>query len=251
MKKKILQLFNQFALKFGYRLSTAKVHVSPSADLLPVMAILKAQKGTGLTVVQVGANDGKTHDPIFEGVQKFADKVLLVEPLIELIPSLKENYENFKGEKIIEAVAIATEIGTLPFYRVNSTIRNRLLKAGNDPNLYASFDKAHVRHHLINGPIKIEKDQADKYLEKLLLPTSTLKDLFAKHQIGQVDLLQIDCEGYDWKVLSTIGSAIRPSVINLEYKHLTEVDRKALVSWLDGENYQWMIHNRDCFAFKL
>ena len=45
----------------------------------------------------------------------------------------------------------------------------------------------------------------------------TLDQLLAKHQIRQLDLLQIDAEGYDFEILKTLDfNKVKPRFINYE-----------------------------------
>ena len=49
----------------------------------------------------------------------------------------------------------------------------------------------------------------------------TLDALLAKHGIAELDLLQIDAEGYDWDVLQTLDlKKVAPRVIQMETGHL-------------------------------
>ena len=51
----------------------------------------------------------------------------------------------------------------------------------------------------------------------------TLEMLFAKHDIQQLDLLQVDAEGYDFEILKTLDfSKIKPRFINYERVLLKE-----------------------------
>lgn len=251
MKKRLLQLVNALLLKKGYRLNTAKVNVPVSADLQLVMHMLMAQKGEKLNVVQVGANDGKTHDPIYEGVQHMAHRVLLVEPQVNLIGLLKKNYESCPAEVIIEQKAIASSKGEINLFVVDELTRKRLITAGNDPSLYASFNKNHVAHHLLNSNISLKPDEIESKINAIPVETDLLSEILSQNNFTNVDLLQIDCEGYDWQVLKTIGNAVRPLVINLEYKHLSHQDKLELENWLETNRYTNFIYGRDCFAYKV
>ena len=56
-----------------------------------------------LNTVIVGANDGKTNDPIYEITLKYPSlfDMLLVEPLSSLHPTIKENYSHIYSCKVI------------------------------------------------------------------------------------------------------------------------------------------------------
>lgn len=62
------------------------------------------------------------------------------------------------------------------------------------------FEK--IRPHIITEPIQCD----------------TLANLFQKHHVTKVDLLQIDVEGYDYHVLKQVDfSRLRPLVIRMEW----------------------------------
>jgi len=64
-----------------------------------------------LNIIQVGANDGVTGDPIYKDVLKYADRALLIEPQEWLIEDLKNAYKDFSGELIVENIAIGPRGG--------------------------------------------------------------------------------------------------------------------------------------------
>src|SRR6056297_1960234 len=71
-------------------------------ELETVFLTLTAANRSDLRVVQVGANDGVTNDPVFPLFQKFARSALLIEPQSSLIPRLRDNYSGFRGDVVIE-----------------------------------------------------------------------------------------------------------------------------------------------------
>ena len=89
---------------------TKRLFLPKCTDNLGVaIAALGAQKR--LNIIQVGANDGVTGDPIYKDVIKYAQRALLVEPQEWLIEDLKKAYKDFDGELIIENVAIGCRGG--------------------------------------------------------------------------------------------------------------------------------------------
>ena len=236
-------------MKRGYKISRSTVNVPQPTDLMMVMSMLKARSGKDLNIIQVGANDGKTHDPVFEGAGLFAERIILVEPQPDLIPVLKKNYDSFKGEAIFENMAVADSEGELPIYKVDDDTRDVLLKGGVDPSIYASFSREHVVRHLSSSWLNWSAEEADKHIVSVPVPTLPLKELIEKHNMTEPDVLQIDCEGYDWQVLKTIGE-FRPAVINLESRHIPEDERLEMEDWFRKNHYHFTHIGRDCFAVK-
>ncbi|WP_209332804.1 FkbM family methyltransferase [Lunatimonas salinarum] len=171
------------------------------------------------TVVQIGANDGKTKDLLYTSILRNDKwKVLFVEPVPYLFEKLKTHYPD-SPRFFFENAAINN--GTRQdFYWVDKKAKYIL---GNLPEWYdqlGSFDKSHISKHL-NGIL-------DPFIVSKSIQGITLETLFQKHGIRQIDLLRIDCEGHDWKILSQLNlSKFKPSLILLEIKHLNREELNA------------------------
>lgn len=185
------------------------------------------------TVVQIGANDGKTKDPLREFILKNQKwEVLLVEPVPYLFEKLKSHYSDSPRFSFENS---AINNGTSQeFYWVDKKAKYIL---GNLPEWYdqlGSFDKGHISKHL-NGIL-------DPFIVSKSIQGITLETLFQKHGIRQIDLLRIDCEGHDWKILSQLDlSRFKPTLILLEMKHLNPEELKATLLFLrnDYQVYQF------------
>ena len=66
-------------------------------------------------VVQIGANDGKTHDPLYRYISKYKTAGLLVEPQPDVFQKLKNNYKDNPNLKFAD-VAMGEEDSSIPFY---------------------------------------------------------------------------------------------------------------------------------------
>ena len=205
--------------------------------------ILKNLKPTdAVFFVQVGSNDGIQGDPLHEII--IANKHwrgIFIEPVGFLFERLKQNYEN-ADRFIFEKKAIAPNRGVIDFYYVSEKAKAELGDAL--PNWYdqlGSFDKNHILKHL-DGIL-------EPYIISEGINTSPLQDIFDKHKVTNVDLIHIDAEGYDFKVLSTIDfSRYKPSVILYEHKHLSDVDRKSAESLLKQNGYSCIQYAEDTLA---
>jgi hypothetical protein len=66
------------------------------------------------------------------------------------------------------------------------------------------------------------------------LPSLSLSSLFIKHAIKQIDVLHVDTEGADWKILSQLDLRLwKPRVILYEHKCLTRGDRTAAKTFFE------------------
>ena len=203
------------ARRFGYQIQ--KIRPNPDNPInvfgLVVEDYLR-RRGTDLTFVQVGANDGMTADPIRDYVRRHGWRGVLVEPQPALFERLVANYQG-TGGLAFERAAVGPRTGTGTMYLLRD-----------DPALpawtrgVASFNKASVlgHRHQIEG--------IDRYLTSIEVPTFAFPDLLARHGLASFDLLQIDAEGYDFEIIRALDLAVhRPAIIQYEHFHLTADDQ--------------------------
>lgn len=162
-------------------------------------------------------------------------KALFVEPVPYLFEKLKANYPKnprFRFENV------AVNDGKIQdFYWVDP---NAKFIVGNLPEWFdqlGSFDRSHINKHL-NGTLEL-------FIISTKIKGITLNELFRKCEINHIDLLRIDCEGYDWKILKQLKlDRLKPSLILVEIKHLCEEDlgvtlkflsKHYRIFWFDGD----------------
>ncbi len=203
--------------------------------------INKYLKNNDLSIVQIGSNDGVMGDPLFRLINKNKKwKVLFVEPVPYLFEKLKHNYK-ISSRFIFENVAI-NDGACQVFYSVKEDVNDKI------PNLpiwiqgLGSFYKENITKHL-NGILK-------SYIVETKIKGITLKELFERNRIDSIDLLHIDAEGYDWKVLSQLNlKKYSPTLILFEYNHLEEFERLEALMFLK-DNYNIFILGNDCLCIR-
>lgn len=186
-------------------------------DHIPVFKLaveaLMARRGDALSFVQVGANDGMYGDPLRPYVLTRGWKGILVEPQVNVFHKLKANYAECADRLVFENLAISTD-EKLTLYLPPEGLDGR-------DEVYAES--------IVSSDAKVIARQIgmdESKLRKVDVPAMTLDMLFAKHGITELDLLQIDAEGYDWQVLQTLDlNKVKPLLIQMETGHL---DRKSL-----------------------
>ncbi len=138
-------------------------------------------------LIQIGANDGLRFDEINHFIKSYKIKSLLVEPVKIYFEKLKKNYQNFDFVDFENsAISINNEINYL--YKV----KDICLKYYDDHiNGLASFNKSHLIKHGVKN----------NHIDKEEIKSLSIKDLIKKHQIKNLDLLFIDAEGYDGKIV--------------------------------------------------
>lgn len=217
-------------------------------DVTIAVAALAAVKGK-IKVVQVGANDGKTGDPVFGVIQRYAQTALLIEPQSALIDRLRANYADFQGQAIIERSAVGPNRGELTLHCVAPAYHEAYWsKVGRDPTQIASVNRAQVLRRV--GPrLGLSGADAEEAVITDIVPTVPLSELCARHGLTEIDFLQVDCEGYDMQVLLSLG-ALRPAVINFESMNLSKEDWALFLSWAKENDYGFIQGAQDTLAIR-
>lgn len=192
--------------------------------------------------VQVGSNDGSHGDPIRDLVIRNTNwKGLFIEPIPFLFERLKQNYNNSE-RFIFEKIAISTKRGIQKFYYVSEDAKAQL---GSLPKWYdqlGSFDRNHILKHL--------EGKLEPYIVEEDIETVTMQEIFDRNNIEKIDLLHIDTEGFDYKVLSQVDFLrYKPSVIMYEHKHLSDDEKNLAKSLLQKYNYKCFPNRGDTLAF--
>lgn len=178
-------------------------------------------------VVQIGSNDGVTRDPIHNLLlRKRKWRVLFVEPVPFLFNKLKKNYSGdprFKFEN-----SVINDGSSVTFYWVAETAKEAIPDLPDWYDQLGGFDRAHITKHI---------PELEPFIEKAEFSGITLDDLFEKHAIERLDLLHIDTEGADFKILSQLDLRKRtPKIILYEKKHLSRKEERESILFLKA-NY--------------
>ena len=198
-----------------------------------------------MNIVQVGANDGKINDPIYNFVMKYKKNtnILLIEPQPELLHILKENYSGHPS-----AVFFSGAIGqpdTISLYRVKPDLwphyNPPYLKDAPSyrvPSGFTSYSIEHVYNHA-RGNFKIDLPLAH-CVEEIRVACQNLLPLMSKLSwTHDIDLLQIDTEGADDITLMSCNiSQLKPKLICFETIHLGQKRCAQIAEYLIGEGYE-------------
>jgi|GEM_PF-1551589 FkbM family methyltransferase len=205
-----------------------------------------------LNIVVVGANDGKTNDPIYEFVMRRsgATNILLIEPNKPLLPYLQSNYSQHPSHQIVNC-AIGKE-GTLTLYAVKQEVWNLFQPAyakgwpsyraatGITSAIKSHIEEALVRQNLVT----------DDAIDVLNVPAKELKTLLEELKWPTpIDVLQIDAEGYDDVVIYNSNlSYTRPKLIYFESNNMPKEKGKSLKNYLSKQWYNSYNLGRDTLA---
>ena len=161
-------------------------------------------------LVVIGAHSGVWLKSLFDKYQN--QNILLVEPVPYNIDLLKENTAKYKNISI-ETSAVSEKNQIKKFYYVKPDAVKKLGKHW--ASGIGSFDKQHILNHKYKRFMVSDTDIEDVDVQYL-----TFSDLIEKYSISSIDLLQIDVEGAEFEILSSINfEKIEIKKIIFEFKH--------------------------------
>ena len=185
-------------------------------------------------IVQIGAHDGKTDDPVYKAINRNRQwSCLFVEPIPYLYKRLKANHGD-SPRFHFEMAAIGDSSGSIPFYYIPESAFREI------PENYSqigSFSREHV--------LSLSQGVVDDYITEIEVPCMTFNDLLSKHQVDDIHVLIIDAEGYDWKILAQLDlDRIKPDIILVEVLNLADEEEDALKTSI-SQHYQLYLFKND------
>jgi len=197
---------------------------SPVAECLHRFALER----DAVFFVQVGAHEGRAGDPIALYIKRDDWRGVLVEPVPSLYQRLRRHYRHVDG-LAFENVAIAEADGRRPFFRLAATAGEVYELADS----LGSLDRDVLLSHEEQVP------GIDDYIEEIEIPCWSFETLLRRHEVETIDLLHLDTEGYDGRLLSTFPwERFRPQVVVYEHDHLDDDERRATERMLRRHGYE-------------
>ncbi|HTB24587.1 MAG TPA: FkbM family methyltransferase [Puia sp.] len=192
------------------------------------------------TFVQIGSNDGIKNDPLHRYIKKNNWKGILVEPDKANFTKLRDNYSQMNGLHF-ENVGIGPERGEMIFYRLKDITNN-------EPGWYdqvGSFDKETFIKNIEHGK------ELNKRIITDTLPVITFYDLLQKYNYSEIDLLHIDTEGFDYKILRSVDfSKYNIRLVIFEGEWMTPSELKEIIQYLRKFKYRMYRSGIDYAAVK-
>lgn len=220
-------------------------------DLSMVITAMGGALGRGkcLNFVQVGANDGKSKDPIYKHILAHGSKAILIEPQPSLIEQIKQNYCTFAGQLIIENIAIGLEQGELTIYILKQEYWEVYeQRVGKPPHPIFSSVKEQVLKR-IAPRLGVAREAGEALISELRVPVRRLEDVAREHGWEHIDVLQVACGGMEIQVIMSLGH-YRPTVIHFESINFTISDWKAWENWASDEEYGYIRGVKDTLAIR-
>ncbi len=193
-----------------------------------------------ITFLQIGAFDGVSGDPIHNYIERHNWKGLFVELQKGPFEKLKNIYSDQENVEFLHA-AIGEDYGTRKLYTIDKPGAEDMPAWAAQ---IASFDREVVISHkwaIPNIENRITYEQVD------CVP---LKEVIRRYNLKMVDVIQIDVEGFDAKVIDMIDfDKISPSVVRFEHIHLSDFEYKRSLKKLINNKYKIHKENDDTVAY--
>jgi len=174
-----------------------------------------------MIALQIGSNKG--FDDFTEIIKnKSITKLILVEPFSEHNESLNKCYD-YVQEKFIENIIVNNNPDVdneVIFYHID------------DANHSNSFELASLnRHH----SLRIRSYYNETGIQERKLPSMTINQILNKYEIKNLDLLFVDTEGFDDKIIKSID--FNNFKINEIYYENLHINSQELRLFLESKNY--------------
>lgn len=220
-----------------------KICISPCMPIK--VCIENFFKKKSVFFIQIGAHDGVSDDSIHDLIIKKNNWTgIFIEPIKYLFEKLKNNY-GCSSRFIFENIAIAQKNCVKKFYYIEKDARNSFRPSL--PFWYdelGSFRKSHIIKHF--GP------KIDPFIVEKNINCITFDELCRRNKVCRIDLLSIDAEGYDYRILSQVDfSKYSPLAILIEYKHLSKIEKVKLAYLLKINDYKIIKYQDSLLALKI
>jgi FkbM family methyltransferase len=171
---------------------------------------------TDIYFLEIGAFDGRSFDTLYKYTHSNTWAGLFVEPIKEYYDLLKLNFENIENKQF-ENSAITEQNKD---YEIKRLVGGQNWKKGSSTLL--------------------DNDNSNKYeYETETINGITFNTLVEKYNITKIDILQIDTEGYDLKILEQIIPLFLPKFIRVEQRHLKPKDKTKMKKLLVSCGYTY------------
>ena len=183
--------------------------------------------GREFTFIQVGAFDGVSTDPLRKYIQTCDWRGVLIEPQPGPAAQLQELYVGNDRLTILQA-AVDEKRGKRTLFTVESDSVPAWARG------MASFQRDNIvkNSYLIPG--------VESMIKEITVNCITFDDVMEKIASADLDLLQIDAEGADGRILSLFPfSRVKPAIVHWESKNLHKQDQEEALDLLRGHGYRF------------
>ncbi|OYX15704.1 MAG: hypothetical protein B7Z16_12950 [Algoriphagus sp. 32-45-6] len=238
-KSTVIRSFQKILSKFGMKIT--RLARSPTVEDLIFQSFAHAKE---VRFIQVGAHDGTHNDPISLFRNRPNWSGLLLEPNPRVYARLVKTLAKSSPSCQALNVAISEEGGVMSFYLVRNP---ELCRGGHFSDQVSSFDRSHVEKMV--GKFGYSQSESNYWIEETKVDTITFANLLDRLPNKHLDLLFIDAEGADFRLLKTFPFAhFRPRMLVFEFAHLTTDEIREIMPFLSENGYSFVAIGEDIVA---
>eukprot|EP00746_Dinoflagellata_sp_MGD_P109785 gnl/MRDRNA2_/MRDRNA2_470625_c0_seq1.p1 gnl/MRDRNA2_/MRDRNA2_470625_c0~~gnl/MRDRNA2_/MRDRNA2_470625_c0_seq1.p1 ORF type:complete len:376 (-),score=69.20 gnl/MRDRNA2_/MRDRNA2_470625_c0_seq1:33-1160(-) len=214
-----------------------------------IQAFVK-ERNRHLSFLQVGACDGDfntstSNDPLQKALSNSLISAALIEPNPPVFETLQHNVKAFFGLtpriRAFNMAVCPSESGKVPFY----VISPKFAIDYPDAPHWAKFQLSSMSYKQVlksHEVLKLPPEEWSRYIQELMVPCNTPTDLLNVVGFGaqQVDVLQVDAEGYDGQIIHSFLDlrGFDPHIIIFEMVHLAAGELNVLRRVLRHRGYR-------------
>jgi FkbM family methyltransferase len=203
--------------------------------------------------IEIGANDGVQYDHLRPFIVSLPWRGVMVEPVPWVFARLRDNYRGHEGVSF-ENAAISDVDGRVPFYYVAPAS-----DLGQDHPIWSdaigSLSRDEVEKTIaaardfVGRGCGVHIPHVEARIQRTEVPSLTFEALCRKHAIGELDLLVIDAEGYDYEIIKGIDfQRHRPRLLIYESNHFSPEELEDCRAYLEGLGYELMYEGFDTWC---
>ena len=221
-------------------------------SLSEFLSAYSLSKKGNFTVVQIGANDGISNDPIHKFIKRDGWNGVLLEPQSFVYNEFTRKIYAKSTEINVLNAAIGMEDGTLPMYKIgfSSTRWATGLSSFSKDQVLKAYDNGIVAYNCKKYGETIPTDKS-KWISQEEVRVISPESLLKKFDIKKIDLLQIDAEGFDLEVIRIFDlKKYQPKVVVFENAGLSEDDYQTALKILKEAGYSTKRYDDNDIAMK-
>jgi len=191
--------------------------------------------------VVIGAMDGISFDEFHGYVAMYGWSGVLVEPIPEQFRRLKENFARLgcSSANRYENSAIAEHDGTIMML----TIDQQSIDRGQVHPCFGGMSAIYPPRNGLGAAGDAET--VARYGKLQEVACITLATLLSRHEVQHIDVLSIDAEGWDFKIIRQLDFRVwRPKLIRCEFINLSDDEKATLIALFSQNDYVIRISGR-------
>lgn len=195
--------------------------------------------------INIGANDGVENDPIYPFLKKYGARGIQVEPIPYNATKLERNFRDCPGI-IIENIAISPisqsppqTIYHFPDFLIEESYIFSQISSLSRQHIQLSIDVIKNLPEISAILRRLPKAHWEDYIEASEIPCLSFDELIQKHRVQHIDFLNLDVEGLDFQIISSIDLAkYAPTVLCIETYHFSTAEHQQFSKLMKQHRYQ-------------